>query len=137
MEACGSAHYWARENAKVGHSVKLMPPKYVKAYVKRGKTDAGDAAAICEAVTREHVVRAGEGGRAARPVYAAQCALAANQSADTQLINAVRGHPSELGTSPARGLLGLAELATIVRDESDQRLPVMARSALMVLIRQA
>src|SRR5262245_56146818 len=52
MEACGSAHYWAREIAKLGHTVKLMPPKYVKAYVKRGKTDAGDAAAICEAVTR-------------------------------------------------------------------------------------
>jgi len=52
MEACGSAHYWAREIAKLGHCVKLMPPKYVKAYVKRGKTDAGDAAAICEAVTR-------------------------------------------------------------------------------------
>ena len=52
MEACGSAHYWGREIAKLGHTVKLMPPKYVKAYVKRGKTDAGDAAAICEAVTR-------------------------------------------------------------------------------------
>ena len=52
MEACGSAHYWAREIGKFGHTVKLMPPKYVKAYVKRGKTDAGDAAAICEAVQR-------------------------------------------------------------------------------------
>jgi transposase len=52
MEACGSAHYWRREIAKLGHTVKLMPPKYVKAYVKRGKTDAIDAAAICEAVTR-------------------------------------------------------------------------------------
>src|SRR5262245_3305913 len=52
MEACGSAHYWGREIAKLGHTVRLMPPKYVKAYVKRGKTDAGDAAAICEAVTR-------------------------------------------------------------------------------------
>ena len=52
MESCGSAHYWGREIAKLGHTVKLMPPKYVKAYVKRGKTDAGDAAAICEAVTR-------------------------------------------------------------------------------------
>ena len=46
MEACGSAHYWAREIARLGHRAKLMPPKYVKAYVKRGKTDAGDAAAI-------------------------------------------------------------------------------------------
>jgi transposase len=52
MEACGSAHYWAREIAKLGHSLKLMPPKYVKAYVKRGKMEAVDAAAICEAVTR-------------------------------------------------------------------------------------
>src|SRR5262249_1347954 len=52
MEACGSAHYLAREIAKLGHAVKLMRPKYVKAYVKRGKTDAGDAAAICEAVMR-------------------------------------------------------------------------------------
>ena len=52
MEACGSAHYWPREIARLGHAVKLMPPKYVKAYVKRGKTDAGDAAAICEAVAR-------------------------------------------------------------------------------------
>src|SRR5262249_45712500 len=52
MEACGSAHDWAREIAKVGHTMKLMPPKCVKAYVKRGKTDAGDAAAICEAVAR-------------------------------------------------------------------------------------
>src|SRR5262249_25472397 len=52
MQACGSAHHWGREIAKLGHTVKLMPPRYVKAYVKRGKTDAGDAAAICEAVTR-------------------------------------------------------------------------------------
>ena len=52
MEACGSAPYWAREIGRLRHTVKLMPPKYVKAYVKRGKTDAGDAAAICEAVTR-------------------------------------------------------------------------------------
>ena len=51
MEACGSGHYWAREIVKLGDTVKLMPPKYVKSYVKRGKTDAGDAAAICEAVT--------------------------------------------------------------------------------------
>jgi transposase len=52
MEACGSAHYWAREIIKLGHTVKLMPPRYVKGYVKRGKTDPGDAAAICEAVMR-------------------------------------------------------------------------------------
>jgi len=52
MEACGTSHYWARELGQLGHEVKLMPPAYVKPYVKRGKTDAGDAEAICEAVTR-------------------------------------------------------------------------------------
>ena len=52
MEACGTSHYWARELCGLGHEVKLMPPAYVKPYVKRGKTDAGDAEAICEAVTR-------------------------------------------------------------------------------------
>jgi transposase len=79
MEACGSAHYCGREIAKLGHTVKLMPPKYVKAYVKRGKTDAIDAAAICEAA--EHVVRAGEGDRVARFVDVAQRALAADRPA--------------------------------------------------------
>ncbi len=52
MEACGGAHFWAREIARLGHQVRLMPPNYVKPYVKRGKTDAGDAEAICEAVSR-------------------------------------------------------------------------------------
>src|SRR3712207_5182999 len=52
MEACATAHHWARELTRLGHTVKLMPPAYVKAYVKRGKTDAADAEAICEAVTR-------------------------------------------------------------------------------------
>ena len=52
MEACGTSHFWARELQMLGHKVKLMPPAYVKPYVKRGKTDAADAAAICEAVTR-------------------------------------------------------------------------------------
>src|SRR5215813_6160099 len=80
MEACGSAHYWGREITKLGHTVKLMPPKYVKAYVKRGKTDAGDAAAICEAGdAAEHVVRASEGARATRSVDAAQRTLAADR----------------------------------------------------------
>src|SRR5258707_695896 len=52
MEACATAHHWARELGKLGHTVRLMPASYVKAYVKRSKTDAADAAAICEAVTR-------------------------------------------------------------------------------------
>src|SRR5215468_8254308 len=92
MEACGSAHYLAREIIKLGHTVKLMPPKYVKAYVKRGKTDAGDAAAICEAVTRPSMTFV--------PVKGVeQQGLSMLHSGRSQLIghHTVRGHLSELG----------------------------------------
>lgn len=136
MEACGSAHYWAREITKLGHTVKLMPPKYVKAYVKRGKTDAIDAAAICEAVTRpsmSFVPVKGVEQQGLSMVHSARSQLIGQR---TQLINAVRGHLSEFGIVAERGLLGFAELAAIVRDESDQRLPATARAALMVLVRQ-
>jgi transposase len=136
MEACGSAHYWAREIAKLGHTVKLMPPKYVKAYVKRGKTDAGDAAAICEAVTRpsmSFVPVKGIEQQGLSMLHSARSQLIGQR---TQLMNGVRGHLSELGIVAARGLLGLAELAAIVRDKSDRRLPVTARAALIVLVRQ-
>ena len=136
MEACGSAHYWAREIAKLGHSVRLMPPKYVKAYVKRGKTDAGDAAAICEAVTRpsmSFVPIKGLEQQGLSMLHSARSQLIGQR---TQLINAVRGHLSELGIIAERGLLGLTDLAAIVRDESDQRLPTTARAALMILVRQ-
>src|SRR5215831_5717989 len=129
MEACGSAHYWAREIAKLGHTVKLMPPRYVKPYVKRGKTDPGDAAAICEAVARPTMSFV--------PIKGVeQQGLSMMHSARSQLINAARGHLSELGIVAERGLLGFAELAAIVRDESDRRLPVTARAALIVLVRQ-
>jgi transposase len=136
MEACGSAHYWAREIAKLGHTVKLMPPKYVKAYVKRGKSDAIDAAAICEAVTRpsmSFVPVKGLEQQGLSMLHSARTQLIGQR---TQLINAVRGHLSEIGIIAERGLLGLGELAAIVRDESDQRLPATARAALMVLVRQ-
>ena len=136
MEACGSAHYWGREIAKLGHTVKLMPPKYVKAYVKRGKTDAGDAAAICEAVTRpsmSFVLVKGIEQQGLSMLHSARSLLIGQR---TQLINAVRGHLSELGIVAARGLLGLAELAEIVRNKKDKRLPVTARAALMILVRQ-
>src|SRR5499427_8098266 len=129
MEACGSAHFWAREITKLGHTVMLMPPKYVKAYVKRGKTDAGDAAAICEAVTRPSMSFVPVKGPE-------QQGLSTLHSQRTQLMNGVRGHLSEFGIIAERGLLGLAKLAAIVRDESDRRLPVPARAALMILVRQ-
>ena len=136
MEACGSAHYWAREIAKLGHTVKLMPPKYVKAYVKRGKTDAGDAAAICEAVGRPSMtfvpVKSVE-LQGLSMLHSARTQLVGQR---TQLINALRGHLSELGIIAERGILGLGELAAIVRDNSDARLPAIARFSLMITLRQ-
>ena len=113
-----------------------MPPKYVKAYVKRGKTDASDAAAICEAVTRpsmSFVPIKGLEQQGLSMLHSARSQLIGQR---TQLVNAVRGHLSELGIIAERGLLGLTELVAIVRDESDQRLPATARAALVVLVRQ-
>lgn len=136
MEACGSAHYWAREIGKLGHTVKLMPPKYVKAYVKRGKTDAGDAEAICEAVQRPSMdfvpVKPVEQQGLAM-LHSTRQTLIGQR---TQAINAMRGHLSELGIIAAKGFLGLAELAEIVRSENDARLPTMARTSLLVLLAQ-
>jgi transposase len=136
MEACGSAHYWARELTRLGHTVKLMPPKYVKAYVKRGKTDAGDAEAICEAVQRPTMtfvpVKSVEQQGLAM-LHSIRQTLIGQR---TQAINAMRGHLSELGIIAAKGFLGLAELAEIVRSENDSRLPAMARMALLVLLAQ-
>src|SRR6516162_3877061 len=121
IEACGSAHYWAREIARLGHTVKLIPSRYVKPYVKRGKTDPGDAAAICEAVTRPTM---------------SFVPIKGVEQQGLSMLQSARGHLSEFGIVAERGLLGLAELAAIVRDESDKRLPVAARAALMVLVRQ-
>ena len=112
VEACGTSHHWARELAKLGHQVRLMPPAYVKPYVKRGKTDAAYAEAICEAVTRPSMRFV--------PVKSAeqQAALALHRTRDllvkqrTQLVNMVRGLLAEFGIEMARGLhhaLALAE----------------------------
>src|SRR5262249_15832239 len=136
MEARGSAHYWGREIAKLGHTVKLMRPKYVKAYVKRGKTDAGDGAGICEAgggPSMTFVPVKGIEQQGLSMVHGARSQLIGQR---TQLINAVRGHLSELGIVAARGLLGLAELAEIVGNKKDKRMPVTARAALMILVWQ-
>jgi transposase len=116
--------------------VKLMPPKYVKAYVKRGKTDVGDAAAICEAVTRPSMTFVPVKSIEAQGLSMLHSARTLLIGQRTQAVNAMRGHLSELGIIAERGLLGLAELAEIVRDESDARLPIMARAALLVLLQQ-
>ena len=136
MEACATAHYWARELQALGHEVRLMPPQYVKAYVKRNKNDAADAEAICEAVKRPsmHFV----------PVKTAeqQSALLMHRGREllvrqrTMLANALRGHMAEFGLITAQGLHKLAELIAIVRDERDARVPTMARQVLRVMAEQ-
>ena len=136
MEACATAHYWARELTKLGHEVRLMPAKDVKAYVKRKKNDAADAEAICEAVRRPTmrfvgVKSAEQQGRLMQ--HRARDLLLRQQ---TQVINALRAHLAELGIVAAKGREGLKELLTIIADESDERLPIDARASLIVLAAQ-
>jgi transposase len=136
MEACATAHHWARELGKLGHEVRLMPAKDVKAYVKRNKNDAADAEAICEAVRRPTMrfvtIKSAE----------QQSRLIQHRVRDqlmrqrTQLINALRSHMAELGIVAAQGREGLKELLAIVADASDSRLPLDARASLMVLAAQ-
>jgi transposase len=127
MEACGTSHYWAREVAKLGHEVRLMPPVYVKAYVKRGKTDAADAEAICEAVTRPSMrfvpVKSPE----------QQAALALHRTRDllvkqrTQLVNMVRGLLAEFGIEMARGLHHALNLAARLSAGAAPEVPALAQ----------
>ena len=125
MEACATAHYWARELTKLGHRVRLMPAKDVKAYVKRNKNDAADAEAICEAVRRPTM-------RSVKVKSAEQQGqLMQHRTRDllmrqrTQLINALRAHLAELGIVAAKGDKGVKELLSIVADEKDARLPIV------------
>src|SRR5271154_7537222 len=129
MEACATAHYWARELTKLGHKVRLMPARDVKAYVKRNKNDAADAAAICEAVRRptmrfvqiKSVEQQGQ-----LMLHRARDLLMRQR---TQLINAMRAHLAELGIVAAKGDAGVTQLLAIVADETDARPPVDGRAS--------
>ncbi len=137
MEACATAHHWARELIKLGHTVRLIPPSYVKAYLKRSKNDAADAAAICEAVTRPSMrfvpVKTVE-QQAALTVHRMRDLLISQR---TQLINALRAHLAELGLVAEQGRDGLTKLVAIVTDESNlEALPVAMQQALQVAVAQ-
>lgn len=136
MEACAGSHYWAREIEALGHTVRMMPPAYVKAYVKRNKTDAADAEAICEAVTRptmRFVPIKTAGQQAAGMVPKSRELLVRQRS---QTANALRAHMAELGIVAAAGMASIAKLATHIRDDSDERIPAAARLALIELTEQ-
>jgi transposase len=136
MEACATAHYWARELTKLGHRVRLMPAKDVKAYVKRNKNDAADAEAICEAVRRPTMrfVRIKSAEQQGRLMQHRTRDLLMRQR--TQSINALRAHLAELGIVAAKGDKGVKELLSIVADEKDARLPIDARASVIVLAAQ-
>src|SRR6478752_9778391 len=136
MEACATAHHWARELKKFGHDARLMPPTYVKAYVKRSKNDANDAAAICEAVTRpsmRFVPIKSEQQQSGLMLHRSRQLLVRQR---TMLSNAIRGHMAEFGIISAKGRNGTAELFKIIADEKDDRIPATARFCLDALARQ-
>jgi len=136
MEACATSHHWARELTRLGHQVRLMPAKDVKAYVKRNKNDAADAEAICEAVRRPTMRFVGVKSAAQ------QGRLMQHRTRDllmrqrTQTINALRAHMAEIGIAAPQGREGLKELLAIIASDEDPRLPVDARASLIVLAAQ-
>lgn len=137
LEACASAHYWARTLVKLGHEVRLIPPSHVKPYVKRGrKNDAVDAAAICEAMTRPHmqfVPIKTEEQQAALMLHRARSLL---MSQRTMLGNALRSHFAEFGIIAPVGAAGLSKLLATALDASDTGLPQSALEALAMVAAQ-
>jgi transposase len=137
IEACGTSHHWARELIKLGHEVRLMPPAYVKPYVKRGKTDAADAEAVCEAVTRPTMrfvpVKSPE----------QQAALSMHRTRDllvkqrTQLINMIRGLLAEFGVDIPKGLERALLMARQIVDGKAPELPFEAAKIISTLSQQA
>jgi transposase len=136
MEACGSAHHWARALSAQGHQVRLIPPQYVRPFLKTNKHDAADAEAIAEALVRPTM--------RFTPIKSAdqQAVLMLHRSREllvkqrTMFINAIRGHCSELGMIASKGASRVKDLIAIIDDPEDARLPTIAREALGVLIAQ-
>jgi transposase len=133
IEACASSHHWSRELQALGHTVRLMPPAYVKPYVKRQKNDATDAEAICEAVTRANMrfvetktleQQSGLVLHRTRHLFIRQ---------QTAVINAIRAHLTEFGIVAPVGRNGVEDLLDVVADPSDKRVPPIARACLAAL----
>ena len=133
IEACASSHHWSRELRALGHTVRLMPPAYVKPYIKRQKNDAADAEAICEAVTRANM------RFVATKTPEQQSCLTLHRTRhlfirqQTAVINVIRAHLAEFGIVAPVGRKGVEELLNVVTDSSDKRVPVVARMCLAAL----
>jgi transposase len=137
IEACGTSHHWARELIGLGHEVRLMPPAYVKPYVKRGKNDAVDAEAICEAVTRptmRFVAVKSREQQSALSLHRARSLLVGQR---TQLVNMMRSMLAEFGIAIPEGLEKALSMARqIVEGEVDTGLPVEATMVVAMLSQQ-
>ena len=133
IEACASSHHWSRELKALGHTVRLMPPAYVKPYVKRQKNDASDAEAICEAVRRptmRFVETKTPEQQSCLMLHRTRHLFIRQQ---TSVINAIRAHLAEFGIVAPVGRNGVEELLDIVADANDKRLPELARACLGAL----
>jgi transposase len=136
IEACPTAHHWSRKLQVFGHTVRLMPPNYVKAYLKRSKNDANDAPAICEAVVRpsmRFVPTKSEQQQSGLMLHRSRQLLVRQR---TMLSNAIRGHLAELGIISAKGRNGTAQLLEAIANQEDDRIPAVARFSLEILARQ-
>src|SRR5215510_3657403 len=133
IEACATSHHWSRKLQGLGHTVRLMPPAYVKPYVKRQKNDATDAEAICEAVTRPNM------RFVATKTADQQSCLMLHRTRhlfirqQTAVINAIRAHLAELGIVAPVGRKGVEELLRVVADGNDKRVPDVVRACLGAL----
>jgi transposase len=136
LEACASAHYWARELQALDHAVRLIPPQYVKPFVKTNKNDVSDAEAICEALARPTMRYAAVKSAEQQSVLMLHRARELLVRQRTMLINALRGHCGEFGIVVAQGASKVTALIGIIEDRQDDRLPALAREALESLVGQ-
>ncbi len=136
VEACGTAHYWARGLSALGHTVKLMPPTYVKPYVKRSKNDAADAEATCEAVNRptmRFVPVKDEAQQAVLMLHKTRDLLTRQK---TMLINALRSHCAEYGIIVSKGVQNVKKLIEKLSTHEETTLPVLANKTVHILVEQ-
>ena len=133
LEACGGAHHWARALTGLGHDARLMPPQYVKAYVKTNKHDAADAEACCEAVQRpgmRFVPVKSDTQQATLMLHRVRDQLIGQRTATS---NALRGHLTEFGIVAARRGAGVRQLLAVLAEVEDGRIPPLAREVLQTL----
>ena len=131
IEACASSHHWSRELQALGHTVRLMPPAYVKPYVKRQKNDMADAEAICEAVTRANMRFVPTKTPEQQSVLMLHRTRHLFIRQQTSVINAIRAHLAEFGIVAPVGRRGVEELLNVVANPNDKRVPEIARACLL------